>query len=427
MLFKDITIIDENLQPREHRYVGIRNNRIDCVTDTLPEADYGEIYDGRGKLLLPAFCNTHSHLYMALMRGYGENLPLMTWLQDRIFPFEAHLRPEDFYNGTLLGVAEMLRYGIGCTSDMNLLVDPTAQALLDSGVRAVVSRCVTCPSDISFRELPLYKETLEAQKKFNGSGRVRVEFSLHAEYTNSETVTRSIAEAAKEAGSSMHVHVSETRGEVDECRERHQGRSPVRYLADCGLFDVPTVAAHCVHIDAEDIAILKEHGVTVATNPKSNLKLASGICPTAELLEAGVNVALATDSVASNNNLNMLEEMRFFNLLQKGSRGDPTLITPAETLYAATRAGALAQGRPDGGLIKEGYTADLTVLNLDTVNMFPVYNIMNNLVYSASGSDVVLTMVDGRVLYKDGEYTTIDLERAKAEFEKSRLRILSEL
>jgi len=429
MLFKDITIVNENFETQEHMHVATKDDRIVLVSDTMPEEDYGEVYKGEGKLLMPCFCNMHSHLYMSLMRGYGENLPLMTWLQGRIFPFEAHLQAQDYYNGTMLGVAEMLRYGIGCTSDMNISQMPCAQALLDGGVRAVVSQCVSWMDNTSYYDLPVCKETLETFEKFNGAGngRIRMEYSLHAEYTSTEKLAKGIAKAAADAGSTLHVHVSESQGEVDMCRKRHQRRSPVRYLSDCGLFDVPATAAHCVHLDDEDIEILKEHNVTVATNPKSNLKLASGICPVADLLAAGVNVAIATDSVASNNNLNMLEEMRFFNLLQKGRNYDPTVITPAETLYAATRAGALAQQRPDGGLVKEGFKADLTVMDLDPINMFPVYNIMNNLVYSASGSDVVLTMVDGRVLYRDGEFPLLDIEKIKYEADRSRLRILGEL
>ena len=428
MLFKDITIIDENFQVKEHRYVGVKGDRIACISDTLPEEDYGEVYDGHDKLMIPAFYNMHSHLYMALMRGYGENLPLSTWLQDRIFPFEAHLTEEDMYWGTLLGTAEMLRYGIGSTQDMSIQQTAAARALTDSGVKAVLSQCCFCWDDSGYEDSMIYRQTLDTIDRFNGidNDRIRVEFSLHAEYTSTEKFAKGIAAAVKKHGSSMHVHVSETAGEVEACRAHH-GRSPVRYLADCGIFDMPAVAAHCVHIDDEDIAILKAHNVTVATNPKSNAKLSSGICPVTKLLDAGVNVAIGTDSVASNNNLNMIEEMRFFNLLQKVSTLDPTVITPEQTLYAATRAGALAQRRPDCGFIKEGFKADLTVLDIDNVYMKPVYNLLNNLVYAASGNDVVLTMVDGKVLYRDRSYPTLDIERISYECEKSRQRILGAL
>lgn len=428
MLFKDITIIDESFQVKEHRYVGVKGDRIACISDTLPREDYGEVYDGKNRLLIPAFYNMHSHLYMSLMRGYGENLPLNTWLQSRIFPFEAHLTEEDMYWGTLLGTAEMLRYGIGSTQDMSIQQTAAARALKDSGVKAVLSQCCFCWDDSGYEDSSIYRQTLDTIDRFNGidNDRIRVEFSLHAEYTSTEKFAKGIAAAVKRHASSMHVHVSETAGEVEACR-KNRGRSPVRYLADCGIFDMPAVAAHCVHIDDEDIAILKAHNVTVATNPKSNAKLASGICPVTDLLNAGVNVAIATDSVASNNNLNMIEEMRFFNLLQKARTYDPTVITPEQTLYAATRAGALAQRREDCGLVKEGFHADLTVLDIDTVYMKPVHNLLNNLIYAASGNDVVLTMVDGKVLYRDGSYPTLDIERIQYECEKSRQRILGAL
>ena len=426
MLFKDITIIDENFEVREHMYVGTKDDRITCVSDKMPEEDFGEVYSGENRLLVPAFYNMHSHLPMYLMRGCAENLPLMTWLNDKIFPFEAQLNEKDMYYGCLMGIAEMLRFGIAGTNEMYIRYhEPLGRALTESGVKANFSVCCTCPDDSSFFEQQLYRDTLNAIEKYNGldNGRIAVDFSLHAEYTNSEKITRSLAQAAAENKSSMHVHVSETRGEVEACRANHQGRTPVRYLADCGIFDVPTVAAHCVHVDAEDIAILKEYNVSVASCPKSNAKLASGICPVPELIKAGVNVAIGTDSVASNNNLNMIEEMRFFNLLQKVSKCDPTVITPAQTLYAATRAGAIAQHRYDCGFIKEGFKADLTVIDADEIAFRPNHNLLNNLVYSASGSDVVLTMADGKVLYRDGEYTTLDVERIAYECERSLERI----
>ena len=428
MLFQDITIIDENFQVCTHRYVGVKGDRIAYVSDKAPEEDFGEVYRGENKLLIPAFFNAHSHLSMFPMRGFGENLPLLTWLTTRIFPFEAHLSPEDMYYGALMGVAEMLRYGIAGSTDMYLNFDAQARAFADGGIKANYACCVTCPEDADYRSLSVYADALESIKRYHNydNGRIRTMFSLHAEYTNSERIIRSLAEVCAEQNSTMQVHVSESASEVEQCRTRY-GRSPVRFLADCGIFDTPTVAAHCVHVDDEDIAILKAHKVTVGTCPKSNAKLSSGICPVTRLLDAGVNVAIGTDSVSSNNNLNMIEEMRFFNLLQKVTTMDPTAITPEQTLYAATRAGALGQQREDCGFVKEGFKADLTVFDIDKVYMKPEYNLLNNLIYAADGGDVVLTMVDGRVLYKDGEYPMLDVERVEYECEKTRRRILGEL
>jgi 5-methylthioadenosine/S-adenosylhomocysteine deaminase len=225
----------------------------------------------------------------------------------------------------------------------------------------------------------------------------------------------------------MHVHVSETGLEVRQCRERHGGLSPVEYLNACGLFDVPTTAAHCVAVSEGDMDILREKNVTVASCPKSNLKLASGVCPAAGLIRHGVAVALGTDSVTSNNNLDMLEEARFFSLLQKNHSGDPAALSPAETLRAASRTGALAQGRDDCGLIAPGYRADLAVLDVSGVHWQPVHDLMNNLIYSGSGCDVCMTVADGRVLYENGSWPTLDMDEILRQTEKSRLRILSEL
>ncbi len=429
MLFQDITLINEDFALQEHAYVGVRGAQIAYVGTEAPREDFGPVYDGRRKLLIPAFYNAHSHLPMALLRGYGEELSLMDWLQTRIFPFEARLTADDIYYGCLMGVAEMLRYGIAGTSEMYIQQDPLGRAFLESGAKA--NFCVSCVGfgDEAYQDLHFCQEALDAQRNYHGAGegRLRTEFCLHAEYTSTEKIARGIAETALENASTMHVHVAETASEVAACRERHGGRSPVRYLHDCGLFAVPATAAHCVHLDDEDIAILKEDGVTVASCPKSNLKLASGICPVTALLDAGVNVAIGTDSVASNNNLNMTEEMRFFSLLQKGVSGDPTRVTAAQALYAATRAGALAQQRPDCGLIREGFRADLTVFDLDRVYMEPGYSALNDLLFSASGSDVCLTMVDGKVLYRDGEYSSLDVERLRFEIKARCGRILGEL
>ncbi len=429
MLFNNITIVDENFEVNTNMYVGVKDGYIKYISKNKPKEDYGEIYEGAGKLLLPAFYNAHSHLPMVYMRGYGENLSLMDWLNGKIFPFEAKLTADDIYYGCMLGVAEMLRFGIASVSEMYIKQDPLGRAFVDSGVKANFCLSTLCFGDEDYKDLHFYTEAMDAMKKYNGldNDRIKTELCLHAEYTTTEKVAMGIAQVAMDNNTTFSVHVSETEAEVEDCKKRHENRSPVKYFHDCGVFKVHATAAHCVHIDDEDIAILKEDGVTVASCPKSNLKLSSGICPVTKLLDAGVNVAIGTDSVASNNNLNMIEEMRFFSLLAKAVTKDPTVITPAKALYCATRAGAIAQNRNDCGLIKEGYKADLTVLDIDRIYMKPEYNMLNNLIYSAQGNDVCLTMVDGKVLYKDGIYTTLDIEKLNYEVETRRNRILSEL
>ena len=256
---------------------------------------------------------------------------------------------------------------------------------------------------------------------------MKVDLAIHAEYTNTLRVVEDMAELAKETGLNMHLHLSETKAEQEACKQRH-GKTPARYFYDAGVFDARTTAAHSVWLEGEDFDLLKEKGVTVACNPVSNLKLASGFCQAPLMLEKGLNVALGTDGVASNNNLNMLEEIKLFATLFKGTSGDPTAITPKQALYAATRAGALSQGREDCGLLKEGYRADLIVLDLrERPYLRPCHDMVNNVVFSAMGTDVCMTMVDGKVLYRDGLYTTMDLERVAYQAEQSVRKILSRL
>ncbi|MBE6031640.1 MAG: amidohydrolase [Clostridiales bacterium] len=429
MLFKNITILDENLEIRENCYVGIKDSLIDYIGSEEPQADYGEVYDGKGRLLMPGFVNGHAHTPMTLLRGYGENLKLDQWLNERIFPFEAKLTGEDVYYSTLLGIAESLRYGIVSTTDMYYFCNDMANAFKESGAKANIGRALTCFEVKAIEELESFQEAKALYKDWHGAadGRILVDMSLHAEYTSNARLVKELADYTKDLGARMHVHCSETLNEVEGCKARHKGRTPVEYFAEQGLLNQPATLAHCVWLEGDDFNILKEKGATVATCPVSNLKLSSGICNVPKLLEKGVNVMIGTDSVSSNNSLNFIEEMKFFALLNKERREDPTLITPKETLYAATAAGAAAQGRSDCGKLAVGYKADLIVLDITGPNMYPVHDLLNNIVYSASGSDVVMTMADGKVLYKDGEYLTIDIEKVKYEVERSKVRILNEL
>ena len=431
MLFKNITILDENFQIRTGMNVGIKGSHIAYIGEKLPAdaESYGETVDGSGKLLMSGFYNAHAHSPMALMRGYGENLALQDWLGKRIFPFEDKLTGSAVYWGTLLCMAESLRYGIVSTSDMYYFVSDMVEAVVDSGAKNNISRSIVNPMGDPFESMESVAEMRNAVRQFQGAGdgRVVIETSLHAEYTNDEATARALAVYAAAENLGMHVHVSETKLEHEECKQRHNGRTPVQYLADCGLFDTRSLAAHCVWIEGEDYDILREKGVTVVTNPISNLKLASGICDSAAVLSNGINLAIGTDSVASNNNLDFLSEIKTLALLGKVKAMDPTVITPAQALYAATRGGALAQGRDDCGLLKEGFRADLIMLDIAETNMAPVHDLINNIVYSADAGNIRMTMVDGKILYKDGEYVTIDKNKTIAMVQKETEGILARL
>ena len=429
MLFANIGVLDERFDYHENWFVAVEGERIAYVGAEKPEGDFGEIYDGTGKVLLPAFVNAHSHSAMTLMRGYGENLALSDWLNTRIFPFEAKVDGEAIYNGAMLAAAEMLRFGIVSTTDMYFDAMATRRVVEESGIKMNLSVAAVCFDDSDYRDLPMYRELAEVLPACHGAfdGRMRMDAGLHAEYTTTEKVVRGAAEAAKELGLNMHLHLSETKDEHEACKTRHGGRTPAKYFYENGVFDVPTTAAHCVWVEEEDMDIFREKGVTVACNPVSNLKLASGFCPAKALLDKGVNVALGTDSVASNNSLNIMEEVKLFATLFKASTGDPTAVTPKQALYAATRAGALSQGRTDCGLVKEGFRADLVVMDVNHPYMRPCHDMVNNLVFSTQGTDVCLTMADGKVLYRNGLWTTIDVERTAALAEESVKKILSQL
>ncbi len=431
MLFQNIDILDERFDHSSGWYVGVQDARITYLSQTPPEDPslYGEVYNGAGKLLMPGLVNAHSHSAMTLLRGYAENMVLSDWLNTRIFPFEANLDPQAIYDGTMLAAAEMIRFGVTSTTDMYFGAEANCKAVLESGVKMNLGVHVTCFDDRGLCQLPVYEEWRESIPRYHGAGegRVLMDLALHAEYTSTPRIVEETAALAKAWGQRMHVHLSETRAEHEECKARRGGRTPARYLSDLGLFDVPATAAHCVWLEGDDFDILKEKGVTVASCPVSNLKLAGGFVNVGRILESGINLALGTDSVASNNNLNLFEEIKVFATLFKGATGDPTLITPKQALYAATRAGALAQGRTDCGLVKEGFRADLIVLDLRAPYHYPRHSVLNNLVFAAQGTDVCLTMVDGKVLYRDGEYTTVDIERVAANACASTERVRSRL
>ncbi|MBQ9003230.1 MAG: amidohydrolase, partial [Eggerthellaceae bacterium] len=361
MLFKDIAIIDEDFGCRHHQWVGVAGGVIAYIGSDAPvdAQQYGETYDGSGKLLMPALYNAHAHAPMTLLRGYAENLPLQAWLEQKCWPFEGKMTAEDNYWATLLAGAEMLRYGVVSFSDMYYHTPERARAVDELGMKANL-----CTSPLAFepkpiQEYPVFAEMEDGIANIDGmaGGRILFEGCIHAEYTNNDVTAKSVFDWAREKGTRMHVHVSETKSEVEDCRTRHDGMSPVQWLESLGAFDVPAIAAHCVWVDDADIAILAKHNVTVAHNPASNMKLSSGFAPVAAMLEAGVNVALGTDGMASNNNHDMFQDMYLMAMLPKGNMLDPTLVTPQQALHAATRAGALAQGREDCGLLKEGFKA----------------------------------------------------------------------
>jgi 5-methylthioadenosine/S-adenosylhomocysteine deaminase len=302
------------------------------------------------------------------------------------------------------------------------------KAIAASGIKAnICSGVMVFDPEQRFEGSAEQKLNAELVRDYHNTldGRLRIDLNLHSEYISNEHYVRGTAEQAMHLGVGTHVHASETRLEHEQSKERHGGQTPIEYFDALGLFATPCTAAHCVYTEPADWEIMAAKGVTAAANPASNLKLGSGVAPLAQMLDAGVNVTLGTDGVASNNNHNLFKEIYLAALLNKGVTGDPTLISPQQALAFATTNGAASQGRTDCGSIEQGKKADLVVLDTDVPWMQPVHNALNNLVYSAQGSDVELTMVDGRVLYRDGEWPTIDVERAGAQTQAAAQTILS--
>lgn len=432
MLFSDITILNENFVAKEHQWVGVENDRIAYIGESDPRLqgkDFGEVYDGTNRLLMPGLYNAHAHSSMTLLRNYAENVSLHEWLNGLVWPFEAKLTREDYYWGTLLACAEMARYGVVSFSDMYFCTDERIRATMECGMKANLNEALLAFEDKPFSQYPECKLFERLYDEYHGAdeGRILIDYDIHAEYTSHPTVCQGVAEAALDRGVIIHLHASETKAEHEECKQRHNGMSPLRYFESLGVLEAPVLAAHCVWIDPEDVEILKRHNVSVAHCPASNMKLGSGFAPVAKLFRNGINVCLGTDGMASNNNHDMFQDMYLMVMVEKGFRMDPTSVSTYQTLYAATRGGALAQGRTDCGLLKEGFKADLTVLDISGPSWYPRTNLENSVLFASHGTDVVLTMCDGRVIFRDGQFPSIDIERIQAEVDARTKRIIASL
>ena len=399
------------------------DDRIASLSTSEPVAHDGDFeVDGSGKLATSGFINAHTHLAMVLLRGLADDVPLQVWLEKHVWPIEQQLEPEDVYWCTLLGIAEGIRSGTTAFIDMYFHCDQVARAIKESGVRALLSYGIIAPS-LEEHGTSEIKTSRALVKQWNGqaNGRIRVALSPHTVYTCGEDVWRKAVELAHELGTPIHTHVSETQSEVEDWKAK-TGTTPVKYLQSIEAFSVPMLAAHCVHVDDDDIAILADHPVTVAHCPKSNAKLGSGIAPVQAMKQAGVCVAIGTDGAASNNRLDMVEELRATWMLQRAHHEDPTHLSSQDVVDMAVTAGRSILGLPENGL-SEGAPADLVLFDTDRIHTTPPHEATAMLAYAANSGDVTDVYVDGKALLKDGELRTIDEERVKSEVRRLLHRI----
>lgn len=374
--------------------------------------------DLNGNLLMPAFKNAHTHSAMTFARSLADDLPLQPWLYDMIFPMEAKLNESDIYTLSRLAFLEYLSSGISACFDMYYFPEAMAKASVDAGFRTVM-----CGAVNNFKEsVSLLDEYYQKYNSYNELISYRLGF--HAEYTTSKELMSGIALLAEKHEAPVFTHSSETKSEVEGCLERY-GKTPTELFEELGLFNYGGGGFHSVWMSENDLEIYKKHGIWAVINAGSNSKLASGIAPLEKMQKAGINTAIGTDGPSSNNALDMFREMYLAAVTQKLKTSDAAACDAAELLKSATVGGAHCMGLYNCDIIDTGKKADLTVIDLHRPNMQPINNIIKNIVYSGSKENVKLTMINGKILYENGEFIDTDIEKIYYEAQKITDRLKS--
>ncbi len=418
VLARTVLTMEPGAEPIERGAVAIADGKIVEIgpaPSLLEQAPTCEVLDATDCLVMPGLVNTHSHLAMTLLRGLADDLPLKTWLEDHIWPAEAQVMDrETVALGTRLAAAEQLLGGVTTTSDMYFFADVVCEELAAAGMRGVVAESLI---DASTPRCKTPEDMLEKQRELCDAWKdhplIVPSIAAHAPYTVGAANLVKEAELAEEFGVPLQIHVSETRWEVETSIES-KGVSPVVYLEGLGFLSEQVVAAHCVHLDRNDIEILAENGVGVSHNPVSNLKLASGIAPVPEMLDAGVKLGLGTDGAASNNTLDLLRDLQIAAILHKSITGDPTTLPAATVLDLATRGGAEILGLGDRiGTLETGKEADLACFSLDRIHATPFYDPCSHMAFAARASDARHVVVRGRIVVRDRRLMTLDVEEIR--------------
>jgi 5-methylthioadenosine/S-adenosylhomocysteine deaminase len=414
ILIKDTTILNPELgNVKDFKgSVLIENDKITKIDNKI-EIDADKIIDGHGKILMPGLVNTHNHISMNLFRGLADDLELDTWLNDHIWPMESHLNANYCYIGALLAAIEMIKSGTTTFNDMYFYMGSVAQAIDKAGIRGVLSYGMIDFGDEEKRENE-FKENIDLIKDFHNTanGRITCRFGPHSTFTCSKELLERVREEANKYNVGIHIHMNETQKEIKDVTEA-TGMRPFEYLDSLNFLGSDVLAAHCVWLSENEIQILKKNNVQVSHNPCSNMKLASGIAPISKLLNNNINVSIGTDGVASNNNLDLFEEMKVSSLLQKVHTLNPKVLPSNQVFNMATINGAKALGlNNDIGSIEVGKKADMILLDKHSVNMVPSSNLpSSNIVYSANGSDVLTTICNGQILMENRQLTCLDEEK----------------
>ena len=419
ILIKNIDLVpmDGKEEVIKNTNIYIEEDQIVHIGELKEDIKVDRTIDGKNKLAMPGLINAHTHIGMSLLRNFADDLPLHEWLTQKIWPTEANLTAEDVYWGSLLSMIEMIQSGTTTFCDMYFFMDEVGKGLEETGMRGVLTRGLI---EEEGKNLGKLLNTKNLYKNWNGkgNGRIKVMVAPHAPYTCSPEFLGKIMDLAKELDTGVHIHLSETEKEVEDSLKQW-GKSPIKHVYDLGLFNFPTVAAHCVHVDDDDINILKENNVSPVNNPSSNLKLASGFAPIDKMLKAGINVALGTDGSSSNNNLNMFEEIHLASIINKAVNKDAVSVPAIEALKMATINGAKALNwNKEIGSIEIGKKADIILIDMNKPHLYPLHNIISALAYSVQGSDVDTVIIDGKILMENREMKTIDVEKVMYNTEK---------
>ena len=400
--------------------IAVIDDKIAAVGENLtPEYNGLKKIPAKGFIAMPGLVNAHTHAAMNLFRGCGDDLPLQQWLDERVLPLEDKLTAKTARIGAMSAMLEMIRGGTTAFCDSYMFMDETAKAVLESGMRANLSRGLVDIDGQGAPRLAEGKAFVETWREQDGGGRIKCWLSPHAPYTCSDRFLQDIREAAADLGVGLNIHVSETKKEFNDSVVKYD-LTPVERLNQLGIFDgVPVIASHCVWLGEDDRRFLAEKKVRIVHNPQSNQKLGSGVAMVPAFLAAGIPVALGTDGAASNNNLDMWEELRTAALLHKGERRNPTVLPAEKVLDMACRVGAEVIGFPECGTIEAGKKADLILVSLDQPNMRPLLNPISQLVYSAGVQNVDTVMIDGRLIMRKGEMLTLDEEKILYEVQKA--------